>query len=427
MKFNYPSLTPGYVGIKTKKLTLNSRFYAELFNINEAFNGVIVFPQRVVKKEFFDEIITLEDNNVKAIIKKHRKTLCKGLIYSLKEMSKHNQYTQKIALNWMNLLLRYGLAEKICMISEHILMENMSMDHFFEAKFIREIALFQSSYFNTKNVTQGSLVNFVKNVLITKNLPERIKMLALNFFIVTIYRFGMKVDSSNLLEESCIALELLAKEASINDFGDKIRVSVAYRGLAMLADAGKSKQDWFLKEAELIARDINANNTLEELVFKENLYTCLQSLAKWNICHNRLDSAYSNFVEMIALDPFDSIAYAEMGFFLLQQNNFKEASPYFKKAISLGPPAVGMHAYYYAKCLQELGRKDAIQYLYKATELDKEAISPWLDIIDYYLSKKETVKLKITVKHILKSQRYRDQLEENEYESLKNMLRLNFL
>lgn len=341
---------------------------------------------------------------------------------SLKEISKTKQCTQQAVLNLMNLLLRYGLSGKVCSLSEEILKNGMNEDNFLEAQLIKEIALFHTTHLGKNNFTQKTLVRLVKKALRTDDLSTRIKILALNFFIVLIYRFGMKLDDRNLLKESYVALELSARKQSAYNFGDKIRESVAYRGLAMITEVGKDKQNQFLKDAELIARNIKGNNSLEKLILKENLYTCLQSLAKWNIYHNQLDFAYSNLTEMISLDPFDSTAYAEMGFFLFQQNVFKEASSYFKKAISLGPPAVGMHTYYYAKCLQELGKKNAAYYLHQAAAIDKEAISPWLDLIDHYLGSKEIIEATKIAKRILKIKKYREQLEKDETTALKKMI-----
>jgi len=42
----------------------------------------------------------------------------------------------------------------------------------------------------------------------------------------------------------------------------------------------------------------------------------------------------------------------------LEQNCINEASVNFARAVELGPPAVGMHTYYYAKSLQLLGNNE---------------------------------------------------------------------
>lgn len=58
-ELRYPNITAGYIGIKKDNATLNSAFYAEYLG-SDAINDITVFPQRVLRKDFFNEIALLE-------------------------------------------------------------------------------------------------------------------------------------------------------------------------------------------------------------------------------------------------------------------------------------------------------------------------------------------------------------------------------
>lgn len=56
--------------------------------------------------------------------------------------------------------------------------------------------------------------------------------------------------------------------------------------------------------------------------------------------------------------PLDKIQTRDIAKALDNNENYAEAANYFKLASELGPPAVGMHTYYYGKCLYELGKTE---------------------------------------------------------------------
>lgn len=191
----------------------------------------------------------------------------------------------------------------------------------------------------------------------------------------------------------------------------------------MVNEYGQALQNDFLHRGEQIARALRPNGTLEEIIATENLYTCLQTLSKWNTSLDQLEQAKSNLNEMISLDPLDSTGYGEMAFFLLNIENYEEAASYFKSASEFGPPAVGMHTYYYGKCLQVLGRTDdALAALYESTKIDPDAVSPWLDLFDYYLEMNNQTKTKEIASRLLTNPVYRNQLEQEEIDEIEKIL-----
>ncbi len=420
MKFRYPNITAGYLGIKHEQLTLNSSFYAGLFGDKHDLDKQIIIPQRVPKKELFDELLLLEESTTAQLLKTHRRNLVQSMHSALNFLKKNNS-KQRYFLNWLNILLRYGLFNEICELNSNHLKSLMNESDFIEFELIRASAY--SRIAESEEELSIHLFKLANVVLSSTNLIKRVQVLVLNYVIVAAYRFQVKLPYDNCLKQCCEKLIDLLKNEIENDFGSLIRKSVAYRGLAMVTELDFDLKNQFINQAEFLARTIKISNSFEKLIVKENLYTCLQSQAKWNQLLNEFDAAKSNLTEMIKLDPYDSTGYAELGFFFLAQNCIEEASINFSRAAELGPPAVGMHTYYYAKSLQLLGNnKAAISALYEVTKIDKEALSPWLDLIELNIEINAIDKAKEIITHVLKNPTYRFQLEADEISQLKIQL-----
>ncbi|MGQ3892024.1 tetratricopeptide repeat protein [Legionella sp. CNM-4043-24] len=412
IKFRYPNITAGYLGIKHSQLTLNSTFYAELFGGNSDIDRQIILPQRVPKKELFDELLLLEENTAAELLITHRNMLVESM-HNAFNLLNENKSKQRFFLNWLNILLRYGLFSEIYALDTNHIQSLMNPSDFIEFELIRLNAYFRIA--ESDETLNGYLNNLANAVLSGTNLSKRVQVLVLNYVIVAAYRFRFKLSYEECLKICCEKLIDLLKNDLENDFGTLIRKSVAYRGLAMVEEFDTNLRSQFLDQAEFVARNINVSNSCDELIAKENLYTCLQSQFKWNRQFNHFEAAKSNLTEIIKLDPYDSTGYGELGFFFLEQNCINEASVNFARAAELGPPAVGMHTYYYAKSLQLLGNNEAaVSSLYEVTKIDKDAVSPWLDLIEYYLEIKAIDKAKEIITSILKNPTYRSQLEADE-------------
>jgi hypothetical protein len=87
MKYKYSNLSCGYSGDVCKDLTLNAKFYSELFNESSfrsgMLNATIPLPQRIPRNGFFQELYALEteyykkqfDSLMNKIIKNHTVSL----------------------------------------------------------------------------------------------------------------------------------------------------------------------------------------------------------------------------------------------------------------------------------------------------------------------------------------------------------------
>ena len=124
-------------------------------------------------------------------------------------------------------------------------------------------------------------------------------------------------------------------------------------------------------------------------------------MSKWHLYNKNLLEAERYLCELIVIDPHDSTGFSELGFFYVNEESFEKAANCFMKAIELGPPGAGMNAYYYAKCLEKLGKEqDAITYLFESTKLDEQALSPWLDLMGHFINQKQNDKAQQIANHI---------------------------
>ena len=166
------------------------------------------------------------------------------------------------------------------------------------------------------------------------------------------------------------------------------------------------------------------HSSLEQILAKENLYTLLQTISKWNASSGKIKQAEYNFQEMINLDLHDSTAYSGYAFLLFDEKRYLEASIYFKLAYYQGPPAVGMNLYYYAQCLELSGhnKREIVNILYEVTEIDTDALSPWLDIFQYAKNINDMNQTKKIAVKILSNTTLYEQLTTNEYLTLSEVI-----
>lgn len=352
MNFRFPHITSGYLGKEHDQLSLNSSFYSIILRDLSLLNSPVIFPQRVPKTEFFEELLLLESKDISEQLRIKQNELNQLLTNTLVTLDKQST-KQRYFLNILHMMLRFGLSDSILIVEHQYIANHLDQNHLAEFELIQVIAMFiLNNHINESNL----------EILLQKGLSDqcnqRIRILILNYLIVANYRFNLKLPNHKYLQQCHETLMHLIQFSKSTDFAAMIRISVAYRGLAMMTELNDIVKSKYLKKAEYFARNTQPNGSLETLIAKENLFTCLQTLAKWYITYNQLHHAESCLSEMITLDPHDSSGYGEMAFFLLNQDRVQEAESSFKRAAELGPPAVGMHTYYYGKSLHLLDKNN---------------------------------------------------------------------
>lgn len=410
MNYRYKHLSPGYVGVRAKELTLNSQFYS----YDEAFlseEEIILFPQRVPRAGFFDELYKLETTYFKIKFNTELYS-CKS---SLKNFSKIHSTRQWI--KWGNICLRYGKFKEIIDSSANI--SNACL----EILLLKEAATVELQLSNDLPVSANNYLKLAQKYTPSKNISDREKILLLNHLIVTSYRHDKNQSNQKFVYLYANTLRNLLIKFENDTFMNQLYCSVGYRGLAMVSEFGQNMQAAYLQKSESLATNLRGLSAIENIISLENQYTCFQTMAKWHQ-HNgdtALTESYLN--KMIQIDPYDSTGYSELGFHFVNIEDYKNASANFKKAMELGPPGTGMNAYYYAKCLEILGMHDeAIENLFKSTELDDQGISPWLDLAEYYVNQYHESKAIEIASHILNSPTLFEQLEKNEIIKLQNII-----
>lgn len=421
MKYRYPNLSLGYLGKPHKQCTLNSAFYTKLFSSKHPFNGKVNYPQRVPKTGFFEELCELEIVSFRSSFRERVRILVEKMQQICLNPITANSANEFI--HYTNLLLRYGQFGEIV----RLLLQTKEWSQFrLELDFLRELANINNQLSAGEQLSLEGLYQITQRALNGNGIAHSLYISIMNCFVVSVYRYQQTPKFEKWARGLVDNIKRHLESASYNDFDNVILHSVAYRGIAMCPELGVELQKSFLKRAEQLAHKAIPRTELENLVKMENLLTLSQSLAKWNIAQKDSKIAEAYLMEMLKLDPFDSVPHSELGFFYLKQGRFQIAKGCFKKAVKLGPPSVGMNQYYYAQCLQQLGKQtESLDAYIEAAKMDPLAISPLLDMFKLYVKIGKTKKAKHTCQRIMKNNHLVEQLNNEELLQISKMAGTN--
>lgn len=370
---------------------------------------------------FFTELLSLEERPFRIKFTKIMNSLIRKYDTARADLLNFNcvDYARRY-INLAKILIRFGQSDRV--------MKNFpirySGPYELEVKMLREVCSIEHALSTDKPIDVDSLIALSNTFINNHKTTIREKISLLNSIIVYFYRYQKAASNSQKpLECAHVLIELLDVLEG-DSFINKLYSSIAYRGLAMVSEFSENQRTLLLERAEDIARNLTGSNEQEQAVAYENLYTCLQSISKWRQHLNDFASAETSLLEMITLDQYDSTGFSELGFLHQKMDKIVNARDNFARALELGPPATSMNAYYYAKCLEQTGQlEESIQYLYKSAELDEQAVSPWLDLLDYFSGRdshnSETIKI---ANHIYGTAVLREQLEEHEIKHIQNII-----
>jgi tetratricopeptide (TPR) repeat protein len=416
MNYKYKNLSVGYTGIVYQKSTINSLYYGLFFEeanrSSDILNTIFIFPQRIPRSGFHVELYNLETDEYRINFDEIINKIKQYHLQFLTNLSKNNsEINARRYINWSNILLRYGCFENLL----NYFPKNYSGVFALEIKMLRESAKIEMMLSEDKMISPDEQLELAEIFIDNDAASDREKIMLLNQIIVNFHRYQKEKHSNKkIFQLSKILLDLTQKFES-TDFINMLHCSVAYRGLAMENTFGNKIQISFLNKAEELARNIRCQSEIERVVASDNLFTCLQSISKWHLHNKNLLQAENHLCELITIDPYDSTGYSELGFYYLNLESYEKAADCFRQALELGAPGVGMHTYYYAKCLENLGKdEEAIIYLYEATKLDEQGISAWLDLMNHFLQKNEHAQACQIANHIHSTPILTEQLEDEE-------------
>lgn len=416
--YHYPNISYGYIGKDYKNSTNNSAFFSEILQNLALLDNDICFPQRIPKIGYFQELCELECNNFNchlyAIVEKLRHEL-----YSVIQNEKNVSSRSKRLINILRLMFRYSLFDDISSVQ---IPNDIDNNSFLEIQIIKELALLEKQLSNdVQELKLDTLIAIASESLQADKSPRKILIILLNRIIVFIYRHRVSMDAVILKHFLDTHISHL-NDYQLKTFSDSILLSTAYRGIAMAYNLGHSKQNEYLSLAEKYARNTNYQNKIEYLIRIDNLCTCLQTLSKWYVGKNEVIKAENCLREICELDPYDSVGYCEMGLLLNKLGRYDEAEKYFHNATTLGPPGVGMNTYFRAKCIEQVSSiSNAIPVLKNACFLDKNAISPLLDLFHHYKNNNNFVEAKNIAIRILESSMLVEQLDKDELTEIKKI------
>jgi hypothetical protein len=407
--------------------TLNARYFCELFSGDYDFSTILPFPQRIPKTTFFEELFAIQlPDNKKQILEliNHVSQQITEILDNTDHKLHNDRYVQcRELINYLNVLLRHGQSYDFEILSQK-LYPYITADERCEFELLRITANINNDLSCNAPVDITELQQLTNIVLNASEYTDRMKILIGNRLVVSAYRYSQDWQPRLYAQQIYpYLLSLIDKQPK--SFLNDLYASVMYRGLAMITELEESQQEDFLLKAETIARNIKPTNPLENIVAKENLYTLLQTLAKWSEQQGNMLKTKDHLQEMLALDLYDSTGYSQYGFFLFDQQKFQEASIYFKLAYFLGSPAVAMNLYYYAQslsCLPNIDQQEIIKILYEVTTIDPDAISPLLDLFEYEKTANNQNNMQAIANKILSNNNLSEQLTTEEYEAINTIL-----
>lgn len=376
LQVRWPHISLGYVGRVSETATLNSRFFYNVLNSLSVLDSPLIFPQRVPKVDYFKELIALElkcfEDEFLNITKK------------LQNLVSVSHQTNNLLLNSLKLLMRYGGSQFVIDFSCR---HNLSDDIALQMDFLKICSNIQVDLSKGSKPDLYPLSKFTDKVIVSYHCSINFKIIVLNRLIVNYFRYKLEGNIYIPIDKFVNNLLVSLKKIDGRVKSNRLLIAYSYRGVSMSNTLSEEEKRWFLLTSEKLSRGLHSENIIENVVYQENLYTTLQTLAKYAINTGNPDHATNYLKEMIYLDPFDPTAYSELALLLLEQGHYAESALYFEKSKLLGPPGVGMNIYYEAKCYESLGDVERyISLLKESSVIDPYAISPKLDLLEHYMN-----------------------------------------
>jgi tetratricopeptide (TPR) repeat protein len=139
-------------------------------------------------------------------------------------------------------------------------------------------------------------------------------------------------------------LEEVRASRDFSDFDRLVLESRTYRATAFLPFLERDHR-MLLREMTHcmdLARSAVPTSAVERELSKDNLYACIESMARTRIALNYSEAVSTLYEELTTLDPFDAHAWLQRGDLLEQRNDHRAALDCFLRAARFGPPQTGV-------------------------------------------------------------------------------------
>jgi tetratricopeptide (TPR) repeat protein len=167
--------------------------------------------------------------------------------------------------------------------------------------------------------------------------------------------------------------------SAVDPFTAGLLTSRFYRAMGFLPQRTEDRREVerVMELAEHHARRLEPATPAERLLHGENLHAVMESRTKEALWRGDLDLALARSLEVVAVDPCDAKAWAEVGEVRFQRKEWGEAAHAYASAGMLGPPASAVGRHMAGVCLRELGQPVLAAAFFKdALELDPGGVSP---------------------------------------------------
>jgi tetratricopeptide (TPR) repeat protein len=381
LQFTFRSLSPGYLGLSVFKGTLNARFFDRLFSETDGFERLgtkpILFPQRVPRTGFFDELKVCE---IPAFADQFKEIQTR-LIGKLHDFSRrrvlsgedHDEY-----LNYLDLAARYGLLTEVAGLEFGNISPDFADTFQFE-KLTYEISLAVS---RDEIPEYEKLFAFLSALNASKYSGTCFKAAVMNRIIVAATRYCKTADLKDRLKELASDLLSFLNTFKPESFGEMVSVAMMWRGLPMAPGISREKQFEYLNRSIETIGGLKPADDLQALVRDELELTTRQSLAKFYLADGDIEGGLVQLRKMTELDPLDSTAFSEMGLlYFKDEKHLEEALMAFSIAARLGPPGLALNLFFKGECEKKLGLlNQAVESFHSCAAVDETALSPWLSL-----------------------------------------------
>jgi tetratricopeptide (TPR) repeat protein len=329
--------------------------------------------------------------------------------------------------NLLKLALRLGLQRELADLDQSFPKKlNLSQDELARIRVEFENARISCSVSNEESQTPVDLSSLIELATSQGEFSQRTAITLKLRVLVATYRYARteanKVIADRMAVELLDIAENLYKVIENQTFAQQLQIGMVFRGTPMSSVFDLQEKERQMEISLQIAKNLRPTNRLEEIVRTENLFTLNQSLSKWYSHTDNLVAAEEAVRQLTSLDPLDSTGHSEAGIFLQGQNKLEEALKMFERALELGPPAMGMNAFFGGEIAAYLEDHNRAEVLWlESCSQDSQALSPRLSLISFYRKHKRLDDCHKLIKQILSSKELDEQLSKEEREELNDL------
>jgi len=413
--FRFSHLSPGFIGISTPDLCNDSDFLSRL-NFPHTIPSPLpkLFPQKVPRSGFFDELLGLECAEFAG---EYKLRLDLATVLANKIKCLPESFEDDFKISFCHAFVRTFGCRSIESISGFKFV-NASND----LKYRLDLETFRQNQAlsNGEIPLMADMLDLLKEASSPPHKGTCLHLTAMSRVLVQQVRYVRNSDSM-LLNNLSTEIEALARsvDRSASDAATLVAVSMAYRAIPMAPQTGPKQALLLVARSLDIARSIKASEDTDKLALKSLELTTLLTYSKTYLKALDASRALDTMLMMVDLDPFDSATHSEIGLYFFNAGDSQSAIKYFDRAIELGPPGFAMNLYYRALIANLSGKKaEAANFLRESAKADPLGVSPRLELMKLLTEDCNLSERRSLAQELLGNEELRAQLTKEEIDGL---------